>query len=118
MRLSIWSHGSFLVSLALFSIAFLPYTLSLQESLVGVADWHKALIGRPLLDPSPPSFVDTPRGRRIVALTEKNVFACLDAGDGLIVWRHQMGDRDPVVSYHVSPDTSSTHRFFLPSHHP
>jgi hypothetical protein len=56
--------------------------LALQANLAGVVDWHKSLIGVPLLEPSPPSFVDSPIGKRIVAITQSNVLACLNAASG------------------------------------
>jgi hypothetical protein len=58
--------------------------LALQANLAGVVDWHKPLIGTPLLDPSPPSFIDTPQGKRVVAITRSNVLVCLSAESGEI----------------------------------
>ena len=59
-------------------LLFLPWVVELQANLAGVVDWHKALIGEPLLEPSPPSLVETSRGRRVVTLTKENVFGVLD----------------------------------------
>ena len=55
---------------------------ALQENLVGVVDWHKSLIGAPLLEPTPPRIFDTPAGQRVISLTRKNVLACLDGANG------------------------------------
>jgi hypothetical protein len=56
--------------------------LALQANLAGIVDWHKPLIGQPLLDPTPPSILETPEGRRIVSITKSNVFSLLDAPTG------------------------------------
>lgn len=56
--------------------------LALQAKLAGVVDWHRTLIGVPLFEPTPPSFVDTPAGKRVVAITRSNVLACLNATSG------------------------------------
>lgn len=84
-------------------LAVLPAVLALQANLAGLVDWHKPLLGQPLLEPSPPSIVETQAGRRILAITQKNVFGALDEA-GEVVWRHQLDDTDPVVSYHVDGD--------------
>lgn len=81
-------------------LALLPTILALQANLAGLVDWHKPLLGQPLLEPSPPSIVETRAGRRILAITQKNVFGALNE-DGEVVWRQQMDESDPVVSYHV-----------------
>ena len=81
-------------------LAVLPVIVALQSNLAGLVDWHKPLLGQPLLEPSPPSIVETKAGRRLLAITEKNVFGALDES-GEIVWRQQLDESDPVVSYHV-----------------
>lgn len=84
----------------LFILALLPVITALQANLAGLVDWHKPLLGQPLLEPSPPSIVETKAGRRILAITNKNVFGALDES-GEVVWRQQLDDSEPVVSYHV-----------------
>lgn len=59
-------------------LLLLPLALSLQANLAGVVDWHKPLLGEPLLEPTPPSLVETSRGRRAVAITKRNVFGVLN----------------------------------------
>lgn len=81
-------------------LGFIPVIAALQANLAGVVDWHKPLLGQPLLEPSPPSIVETKAGRRILAITQKNVIGALDEG-GEVVWRQQLDESDPVVSYHV-----------------
>ena len=88
-------------------LAVLPVVLALQANLAGLVDWHKPLLGQPLLEPSPPSIVETSAGRRILAITQKNVFGCLDEA-GEVVWRQQLDETDPVVSYHVDGDCESS----------
>lgn len=96
--------------LCLAAVCLLTGVLALQANLAGVVDWHKPLIGVPLLEPTPPSLVDVKGGRRLLAITRKNVFACLDAQHGTVVWRHLLDAADPVVSYHVDKNgTSSKH---------
>lgn len=68
----------------LLALCLAPLAWAIQADLAGVVDWHKPLIGEPLLDPAPPRFVDTQAGRRVVALTMSNVLAALDAADGSI----------------------------------
>ena len=70
---------------------------ALQENLAGIVDWHKPLIGRPLLVPTPPRLISD----RVVAITDSNVFAALDSKTGDVAWRYKLEDVDPVVSYHV-----------------
>lgn len=84
-------------------LALLPAILALQANLAGLVDWHKPLLGHPLLEPSPPSIVETQAGRRILAITQKNVFGALDEA-GEVVWRQQLDESDPVVSYHVDAE--------------
>ncbi|KIS00199.1 endoplasmic reticulum protein [Cryptococcus deuterogattii 2001/935-1] len=88
-------------------IACLPTALGLQQELAGIVDWHKPLIGEPLLEPTPPLFVEGKEidGGRVVQLTKKNLLAVLNAENGEIVWRQALEDNDPVVSFHVQDDT-------------
>jgi hypothetical protein len=88
-------------------LAFLPVILALQANLAGLVDWHTPLLGQPLLEPSPPSIVETSSGRRILAITQKNLLGALD-DQGEVVWRQQLDDGEPVVSYHVEGES----RFF------
>lgn len=64
-------------------LCLLPLVVSLQANLAGVVDWHKSLLGEPLLEPSPPSIVETSRGRRVVAITKRNVLGVLDDAGGV-----------------------------------
>ena len=110
-----YQRGTFLVSILLGVSLLLP-CLALQANLAGIVDWHKPLIGPPLLEPTPPRLVETSKGRVVVGLTRKNVLACLDAKTGDIgmfttreeahgaVWRYHFEEIDPVVSYHVHDD--------------
>ncbi|WVO22847.1 uncharacterized protein IAS62_004190 [Cryptococcus decagattii] len=88
-------------------IACLPTALGLQQELAGIVDWHKPLIGEPLLEPTPPLFVEGKEtdGGRVVQLTKKNLLAVLNAENGEIVWRQALEDNDPVVSFHVQDNT-------------
>lgn len=67
-------------------IACLPTALGLQQELAGIVDWHKPLIGEPLLEPTPPLFVEGKEtdGGRVVQLTKKNLLAVLNAENGEI----------------------------------
>ena len=67
---------------AALALCLVPLTWAIQADLAGVVDWHKELIGEPLLEPTPPKFVDTSAGRRVIALTKSNVLAALDADTG------------------------------------
>ena len=67
---------------AALALCLVPLTWAIQADLAGVVDWHKELIGEPLLEPTPPKFVDTSAGRRVIALTRSNVLAALDADTG------------------------------------
>jgi len=88
-------------------LAFVPVILALQANLAGLVDWHKPLLGDPLLEPSPPSIVETKAGRRILALTQKNILGALD-DKGEVVWRQQLDESEPVVSYHVEGESKSS----------
>ena len=89
-------------------LAFLPVILALQANLAGLVDWHKPLLGQPLLEPSPPSIVETSAGRRILAITQKNLLGALD-DKGEVVWRQQLDEGEPVVSYHVEGESEFFH---------
>lgn len=60
------------------------HAVAIQANLAGIVDWHKPLIGLPILDPTPPSLVESAQGRLIVSITKSNVFAVLNATDGEI----------------------------------
>lgn len=87
-------------------LAFLPAILALQANLAGLVDWHKPLLGQPLLEPSSPSIVETGAGRRILAITQRNVLGALD-DKGEVIWRQQLDEIEPVVSYHVEGECES-----------
>lgn len=55
---------------------------AIQSNLAGIVDWHKPLIGQPLLEPTPPSVIDTASGRKVVSITKSNVVAVLNAESG------------------------------------
>lgn len=97
MRHPTWASGLILLSFT----SFVPIISALQANLAGVVDWHKPLIGSPLLEPTPPSFA----GNQIIAITKKNILAVLDAESGNVRWRHLLEDHDPVISYHVQDDS-------------
>jgi hypothetical protein len=101
------SRGSLrlIPTLAFLSLIFLLVApaLALQANLAGIVDWHKPLIGVPLLEPTPPSIIDTASGRGVVSITRKNVLAVLDLQNGDV--RQRLEDDDPVVSYHVRDDS-------------
>ncbi|WWC67488.1 uncharacterized protein I206_101396 [Kwoniella pini CBS 10737] len=93
--------SSWLFSLFLLCIGLLSPTLALQADLAGIVDWYLPLIGEPLLEPTPPLFVES---NRIISLTKRNILAVLNSENGDIVWRQQFEDTDPVVSFHVKDD--------------
>ncbi len=71
-------------------LATLVPVLAIQANLAGIVDWHKPLIGEPVLEPTPPSFVELSTGKRVIAVTKSNVLACLDAKTGDIGrWKQQ-----------------------------
>lgn len=80
-------RGPLPILLALLAL-FIPLCSALQENLAGIVDWHQALIGIPLRS-SPPQFIDTDRGRAIVALTESKVLAVLE-DNGDVRWRQSV----------------------------
>ncbi|WVQ76617.1 hypothetical protein IAR50_006290 [Cryptococcus sp. DSM 104548] len=92
---------------ALIFLFALPTALALQDNLAGVVDWHKPYIGQPLLNPTPPLYIERNGlpGGRIVLATNKNVLAAINAQNGDIAWRQKLEDNDPVVSFHVQDDT-------------
>ncbi|WWC87349.1 uncharacterized protein L201_002238 [Kwoniella dendrophila CBS 6074] len=95
--------------LLLFILSITTTVLSLQADLVGIVDWHLKLIGEPLLEPTPPLFIrnsltQTNESSRVVTITKKNVLAVLNSDNGDIVWRHQLDEIDPVVSFHTYED--------------
>lgn len=92
-------------TLTFLSLIFLLVpALALQANLAGIVDWHQPLIGVPLLEPTPPSIIDTASGRALISITRKNVLAVLDLAGGDVRWRQRLEDDDPVVSYHVHDD--------------
>jgi len=61
-------------------------TRALYESDVGVVDWHKELIGVPLVGPTSisPSFHRADQKTIILAATTSNVLASLEPEDGSV----------------------------------
>lgn len=76
------SRGSQVLWTLIAALFLLPFTFALQANLAGVVDWHKQLIGEPLLEPTPPRFVESSVGQRVVTITKSNVLAVLDAETG------------------------------------
>lgn len=70
--------------------------MAIQANLAGIVDWHKPLIGEPVLEPTPPSFVELSTGKRVIAVTKSNVLAGLDAKTGDIGrWKQQPLNFEP-----------------------
>ncbi|OCF34020.1 hypothetical protein I316_04366 [Kwoniella heveanensis BCC8398] len=109
VRLYSPSSGFGLIFALLIGLLSVSVSVSaLQADLAGIVDWHKPLIGAPLLQPTPPVIVQTAPSNGdvnsssgILTLTRKNVVALLDLADGGIVWRQQLEEDDPVVSFHL-----------------
>ncbi|WVR04286.1 hypothetical protein IAU60_001286 [Kwoniella sp. DSM 27419] len=93
-----------LTRLAVLLLAFVSSVLALQAELAGIVDWHRPFIGEPLLEPTPPLILPTSNGSRVLSLTKRNLIAALDLEGGDIVWRQQLEETDPVVSFHVQDD--------------
>ncbi|GHJ84629.1 hypothetical protein NliqN6_1031 [Naganishia liquefaciens] len=104
--------------LALFTIVVwlvqLYQASAIQQSLAGVVDWHKALIGVPRLDLQP-SFQRIPALNGsdatqdvIVTATDLNVLAILDPADGTIIWRQKFETEDALVALQVAYDVILT----------
>ncbi|WVN88836.1 uncharacterized protein L203_104050 [Cryptococcus depauperatus CBS 7841] len=85
--------------------ALIPAVFALQKELAGIVDWHKPLVGEPILEPTPPLFVEDSGRRRLVQITKKNILAVLNADTGELVWRQKLEAVDPVVSFHVQNDS-------------
>ena len=80
-------HLAFLVSFTLSLFFHSTLVVALHESDVGVVDWHKHLVGVPLISsPSTvPSFHSTPDGESVVlTATGSNVLAALKTEDGSV----------------------------------
>ncbi|KAG6865380.1 hypothetical protein C0991_003083 [Blastosporella zonata] len=90
-----------------------PHSWALHESDVGVLDWHKFLVGVPLVAApvTAPSFhaLDsvayadsnlTENPEIIYTATANNVFAALNPKDGSVVWRHIYQKDDRIMGYY------------------
>ncbi|PPR00992.1 hypothetical protein CVT24_000285 [Panaeolus cyanescens] len=89
---------------------------ALHESDVGVLDWHKHLVGVPLIS----SPVTKPSFQRvevngtdevldiIVVATGSNVLAALNAADGSVLWRYIFEAEDGILGYYKSPKGIAT----------
>jgi hypothetical protein len=97
----------------LFSLFLVPCLLpflvnAIQQSQVGLVDWHKSLIGVPL-EYAPPSFhrlqldVETTQSV-VVTATSSNVLAAVNPVNGSLVWRHIMDEGDFVVGFTKQDD--------------
>jgi hypothetical protein len=101
-----FSYPSLLgVAIAFFTQAATPVH-AVQRSLAGKIDWHKSLIGIPRQE-FPPTFTKsiTHTGSSkeekdvLIAITEKNVLAVLEAKDGEVIWRQSLDPEDVILGY-------------------
>ncbi|KAL7421303.1 hypothetical protein Q5752_004188 [Cryptotrichosporon argae] len=78
---------------------------ALQQAHAGIVDWHKPLLGAPLLEPTPPQWVGTADGGVFVGITKRNLVAAWD----------ERGDFDVVVL--SGPGASLARLFSLSTGH-
>lgn len=79
---------------------------AITKSLAGVIDWHKPLIGIPRPD-IPPAFHRISNNQEtILTVTDSNVFASLNIGDGSIRWRQKFEVDDVIHSYKADKDVA------------
>ncbi|KAG5636275.1 hypothetical protein H0H81_008561 [Sphagnurus paluster] len=93
-------------------LATAPLTSALHESDVGVVDWHKLLVGVPLVTApvTAPSFHTLNRDvgvqeqkaaeNVIFTATGNNVLAALNPQDGAVEWRHIYEPDDRIAGYY------------------
>ncbi|KAG6896233.1 hypothetical protein C0992_009558, partial [Termitomyces sp. T32_za158] len=78
---------------------------AIHESDVGVVDWHKFLVGAPLVAapataPSFYHFNSVSNSDIIYAATTNNVLAALNPKDGSVAWRYVFEADDRIVGYY------------------
>ncbi|TRM55534.1 hypothetical protein BD626DRAFT_525104 [Schizophyllum amplum] len=79
-------------------LLFSTITWALHETDVGVIDWHKRLVGVPVLGSS----ATAPSMHRVKGKTSRTVI--LSVTDKNTSWRHVFEPQDPVVSYYKHDD--------------
>ncbi|KAK0200946.1 DUF1620-domain-containing protein [Desarmillaria ectypa] len=84
--------------------SWLGTTFGIQESDAGIIDWHKRLVGIPLVDSTSTAPVFHRVGGKntksvILAATEHNVLAALNPVDGSVTWRHIFEPEDTIVTF-------------------
>ncbi|KAF9040068.1 hypothetical protein BJ165DRAFT_1407202 [Panaeolus papilionaceus] len=104
----------------LFLVSLATTVLSIHEADVGVVDWHKHLIGVPLITApvTVPSFHSLPTDNInangtgsdsiILTATGSNVFAALNVDDGSVLWRYIYEPEDGILGYYKSAKTVAT----------
>ncbi|GLB44268.1 putative DUF1620-domain-containing protein [Lyophyllum shimeji] len=119
-----WSLSRLAGACAALLLAVPPAT-GLHESDVGVVDWHKLLVGVPLvgapvtspafhplnLDANTDNRTRTIIGRTgsvILSATANNVLAALRPDDGAVVWRHIYEPEDRVAGYYAHSNYVAT----------
>ncbi|KAF5367352.1 hypothetical protein D9615_010290 [Tricholomella constricta] len=102
-----------------------PPSSALHESDVGVVDWHKLLVGVPLVGApvTAPAFHTLDRDARtdrtdavanagsesvIFTATGNNVLAALNSEDGAVVWRHIYEADDRIAGYYTHSNVLAT----------
>ncbi|KAH8102954.1 hypothetical protein BXZ70DRAFT_889895 [Cristinia sonorae] len=86
--------------------------LAIHASEAGIIDWHKPLVGVPLISShhTAPSFHRTENARDrstksvVLTTTASNVVAALHPENGTVAWRHTFDERDHVIAYKASGD--------------
>ncbi|KAK0476054.1 hypothetical protein IW261DRAFT_1491717 [Armillaria novae-zelandiae] len=90
--------------------SWLGTTFGIQESDAGIIDWHKRLVGVPLVDSTSTTPVFHRVGGKntksvILAATEQNVLAALNPVDGSVAWRHIFEPEDTIVTFQKQDTT-------------
>lgn len=90
--------------------SWLGTTFGIQESDAGIIDWHKRLVGVPLVDSTSTAPVFHRVGGKntksvILAATEQNVLAALNPVDGSVAWRHVFEPEDTIVTFQKQDTT-------------
>ncbi|KZT37697.1 DUF1620-domain-containing protein [Sistotremastrum suecicum HHB10207 ss-3] len=99
-------QGALLVATQIFNLG--P-VYAIQESNVGVIDWHKPLLGLPDLN-APftwPTFhrvrTEANTSSVIIRGSKKNVLGAIDPVNGELAWRHLLPRDDVLLSFQVHP---------------
>ncbi|KAK0497691.1 hypothetical protein EDD18DRAFT_1158925 [Armillaria luteobubalina] len=90
--------------------SWLGTTFGIQESDAGIIDWHKQLVGVPLVASTSTAPVFHRVGGKntksvILAATEQNVLAALNPVDGSVAWRHIFEPEDAIVTFQKQDTT-------------